>query len=314
MIHSEEPLHLLYTPVRNLNHLERLYLNQYLEIPLEEADIKTFNTHLDHVLKLWEERRTSIMGELNNTYMEKIAAILYGFSEYQYNINFSNDCSIDDMIYFLFNSKVGDCVEMSNSAALLGRLAGIPSRVVTGFLAAEGLQTPAHLRGLYSLRNSIPLLREYPFEELFLVTDAHGHSWPQFYIPDYGWLDFEATQFAIPPIGLGDGNLRDVVIPMLDGEKVFYQVRAFPWRAVIHALVSLCVIALITAYLLRYGRELVLFLLTHQGGIKGARALYLLLLSRLAADGKPIKAVSNTAPEYAELFNEGKNSSNNNLD
>jgi hypothetical protein len=234
--------------------------------------------------------------------MEKILAILTGFSDYQYNVSDNDDSSIAALKDFLLNTKDGDCVEFSNTLALLGRLAGIPSRVVTGYLAAESLQTPAHLRGLAALRSKIPALKEFPFEDLYLVTDAHSHAWTQFYLPDYGWLDFEATSFAIPPIGFGDGNLRDVVIPLLDGNKVFSPVRAFPWRAVLRALGFLALFALLAAYALRYGREMWLSIGVRRGGRQGARSLYLLLLSRLAAEGKPIKPASKTAAEYAELF------------
>jgi hypothetical protein len=150
------------------------------------------------------------------------------------------------------------------------------------------------------------VLQEFPFDDLFLVTDAHGHSWPQFYVPDYGWLDFEATSFAIPPMGSGDANMRDVVIPLFDETQVFSQVRAFPWRAVLRTLAFILILALLIAYAVRYGREAVLYLGAAKGGPKGARSLYLLLLARLAADGKPIKPVSKTAPEYAKLFSDAE--------
>jgi len=283
--------------------MERFNLAPYLDFPLEEADREVFNTHLNRVMEQWEERRERVMrNDERNDYMERIAAILMSFSDYQYNVNINNQSSIADMINFLVNTKDGDCVEFSNSAALLGRLAGIPSRVVTGYLAAQSLQTTAHLRGLAALRSRIPVLREFPFNELYLVTDAHGHSWPQFYVPDYGWLDFEATAFAIPPTGLGDGNMRDVVIPLIDENQVFSPVRAFPWRVVLRTLVTLAILALVSAYALRYGREAALRMGVRRGGRAGARSLYLLLLARLAADGRPIKPVSKTAPEYALLF------------
>ncbi|MDR3019730.1 MAG: transglutaminase-like domain-containing protein, partial [Treponema sp.] len=225
-----------------------------------------------------------------------------GFSRYQYNLSYDDIYSIDAIKYFLFDSTEGDCVEFSNSLALLGRLAGIPSRVVTGYLAAEGLQTNAHLRGLRSLRERIPLLQEFPFENLFMVTNLHGHSWTQFYIPGYGWLDIEATAFAIPPVGMGDFNTWDVVIPMIHENRTFSNVRKFPWLAVLRAAGVLACTALVLAYALRYGRELALFLNARHGGRSGARSLYLLLLARLAADGKPIKPASKTATEYLELF------------
>jgi hypothetical protein len=201
-------------------------------------------------------------------------------------------------------------VEFSNAAALLGRIAGIPSRVVTGYLASEGLQNEAHLQGLAVLREKIPVLQQFPFNDLYMVTDMHSHSWVQFYIPDYGWLDFEATSFAIPPIGGGNSGTWDVVIPLIDETKVFSPIRNIPWGAVIRVSLILASLALFSAYALRYGREVVLFFGVKRGGREGARSLYLLLLARLAADGKPIKPASKTALEYAELFpGTGKESS-----
>ncbi|MDR2953047.1 MAG: transglutaminase-like domain-containing protein [Treponema sp.] len=301
-IHVDDPLDLITLPVRGLTKQEEAELSPYLEFPLEEADGEVFKARLNRVLESWKERRESVMGEGSNEYMEKIIAILLGFSDFQYDANAGGAGAISDLTYFLLESKEGNCVEFSNTAALLGRLAGIPSRVVTGYLASHGLQTAAHLRGLAALRSGIPLLRDFPFEDLFLVTDAHSHSWAEFYVPDYGWIDFEATQFAIPPLGLGDANMRDVVIPRLDENKVFSSVRAFPWRAVFRVLAFVLVLALVSAYALRYSRELVLYFGARRGGRRGARSLYLLLLSRLAAEGKPIKPASKTASEYSKLF------------
>ena len=302
-VHVNDPLDLLGAPVRQeLTLSERSRLSRYLEIPLESADRQIFDAHLANIKHRWEADRARIMGDLRNDYMETILAILLSFSEYQYNVNTNHYSSVADMIQFLTVTREGDCVEFSNTAALLGRLAGIPSRVVTGFLAAHGLQTPAHLRGLAALRSRIPILQEFPFDDLILVTDAHGHSWTQFYVPEFGWLDFEATAFAIPPTGLGDGNLRDVVIPLFDENRLFAPVRAFPWQPVLRTMLFLAFLSLVGAYVLRYGREFALGMSARRGGRAGARSLYLLLLARLAADGKPIKPVSKTAPEYARLF------------
>jgi hypothetical protein len=311
-----EPLELVLSGVRDLSAGEKNALAPYLEIPLTGTDLAVFGGYLDEALEDWQDKRGDYLrsifswggawGVEKNTsrYMEEILAILVSFKSYQYNVSDNDDSSIAALTEFLLNTKDGDCVEFSNTVALLGRLAGIPSRVVTGYLAAESLQTPAHLRGLAALRSKIKVLQEFPFEDLYLVTDAHSHSWTQFYVPDYGWLDFESTSFAIPPLGMGNGNLRDVVIPLIDDTQVFSQVRAFPWRAVLRAVVSLLTAALLCAYLARYGREILLRIAARRGGRKGARSLYLLLLARLAADGKPIKPASKTAVEYAELFGE----------
>jgi hypothetical protein len=74
---------------------------------------------------------------------------------------------------------------------------------------------------------------------------------------------------------------------------------------VLRVLAIVLVLALAGAYVLRYCREAILFFRARYGGRRGARSLYLLLLARLAAEGKPIKPVSKTAPEYSKLFPEG---------
>ena len=301
-IYPDDPLILFRTPGRELRTIERSNLATYLELSIPEADKEIFQIHLDRVMESRKERRGPLTRGQYNEHIDKILAILEGFSDFQYHVNSDDDSTIANLIHFLVNTKNGDCVEFSNTAALLGRLAGIPSRVVTGYLASEDLQTAAHLQGLASLRNMIPILQDFPFEDLFLVTDSHGHSWTQFYIPDYGWLDFETTSYAIPPISSGDANLRDVVIPQMDGDRLFSSVRAFPWRVVFRTLAFFALLALFAAYALRCGREALLASKARQGGRDGAHALYLLLLARLAAEGKPIKPASKTAPEYAKLF------------
>jgi len=314
----DDPLRLINIPSRPFNIFEENDLAQYFLIPLDRSDIEIFNNFLNNAVNNWNDNREDIIRnnryfweifseraenpEPVNEHIEKLAAILMSFTEYQYNLSYNDSHTIETLKEFLLFTKEGDCVEFSNTFAILGRLAGLPSRVVTGFLAAEGLQTTAHLRGLSSLREQIPVLQQFPFNDLYMVTNLHSHSWTQFYIPDYGWLDFEATSFAIPPLGNGDFNTWDVVIPLIDEERIFSNIRKFPWYAVLRSAGMLAVFALVLAYVLRYGRELVLFLGARSGSRNGARSLYLLLLARLAADGQPIKPASKTAHEYSELF------------
>jgi hypothetical protein len=317
--HDGDPLELVGFPIREMNTSERSRLSPYLELTLSEDDMALFSAYLDSALEDWRENSELIIqndrylfslfqGAFRRSgasdYMEKILALLLYFRTYQYDLQNNDDSSVGNLKNFLFETKNGDCVEFSNSLALLGRLAGIPSRVVTGYLAAQSLQTMAHLRGLAALQSQIPVLQRFPFRVLYLVTNMHAHSWTQFYIPDYGWLDFEATAFAIPPIGSGDFNSWDVVIPIIDPTRTFATRRPFPWRPVLRAIALLLALALAGAYCLRYGREAVLLFGAKRGGREGARSLYLLLLARLAAEGKPIKPASKTALEYSDLFPE----------
>jgi hypothetical protein len=282
---------------REPNDREKAQYAESLDAALAKNDFAIFEAHLRGALEAAEKDENNAGG-----YFGKILAILKSFETFQYNAGYTEDASIPALVDFLTYTKEGDCTEFSNTAAILGRLAGIPSRVVTGFLASEGLQTRAHLRGLAVLRNQIKLLQEFPFEDLFLVTTAHRHSWVQFWMPDYGWIDFETTSFAIPPIGMGDANNRDVVIPIFEKEPEITPLRSFPWRPVLRALGILAAAAALAAYALRYGRELILLRRARNRGIKAARALFGLLLMRLAAEGKPIKLPFQTSAEYSYLF------------
>ncbi len=265
---------------------EKRDLSDYLSITLDDTAAAPFQAYLDAVLQ-------PDMGP-----GEKIIQILRGFSEYQYEIGFEEDVSVDAMGYFLDISRSGDCTEFSNTAAILGRMAGIPSRVVTGYLASEGLQTFSHLQGLYHLQQNIPLLQQFDLEELFLVTSAHRHSWTQFYLPDYGWIDFETTQFAIPPEAGGDPNSQDVVIPLIEDRTIKGREFAVPWRLLGQTALMLILLLIVGIYSYRYGRELYLRRISLRDGREGLLAAEKLLVILLANEGVRLKRKSETPGEY----------------
>lgn len=92
--------------------------------------------------------------------------------------------------YFLFYLGEGHCEYFASALAVLARAAGLPSRVATGF-------SPGNYNTLTSL---------------FEVYEYHAHAWTQIYIPEFGWLTFDAT----PPSAIvsetyppGLGKMRD---------------------------------------------------------------------------------------------------------
>ena len=122
-VHPEDPFDLLSVPVRDLSSREKANLAPYLELSLADPDRAVFSAHLDRVLENWELRRNDIMGDFRNEYIEKILAILLGFSDFQYNVTDNNTHTIAHLVDFMVNTKDGDCVEFSNTAALLARFA-----------------------------------------------------------------------------------------------------------------------------------------------------------------------------------------------
>ena len=276
----------------DLSVAERSALAPYLEVPFDGETLAGFEQYVAEVT-------AGAAG-----YFDRIDAILRSFDTCQYEIGFTDDVSVDHLELFLFETRTGDCTEFSNTAAILGRIAGIPSRVVTGWLGTKSLQTDVHRRGLQSLREVIEPLQEFPLDQLYLITTAHRHSWTQYYLPSYGWIDIEATQFAIqPPPELGATG-QDVVIPIIQIEDRLDRDFQFPWLLVLRLAGALAIAGVAGAYAWRYGREGILAMAARAPTRHGLRARASLLYMRLAADGYAVKSPVETAREYAERYPE----------
>lgn len=282
--------------IRELSNVELQKLSDYLSVPLENGLVEGFRSYTDQNVNMEEP------------YMDRLLSILQGFSTYQYKLGYTEDVSVKRMEYFINEEKEGDCTEFSNSTAILARLAGIPSRVVTGYLASKYLQTPMHKKGLMVLMQSIELLSEFPLEDLILVTTAHRHSWTQVYIPDIGWIDIEPTSYAIPPPMNMNFNNADLVIPIIsDKERTIRPGFEFPWLTALFIFLFFSVGIVISIYLYRYIKEAVLFLrFKNKNDIKALKAIYQLLLMKLAESGYSIKPSSKTIIEYSEVYTELK--------
>jgi transglutaminase-like putative cysteine protease len=82
----------------------------------------------------------------------------------------------DDLEQFLFHRRVGFCGHYAASFATLMRLAGVPARVVVGYLGGE-------------------------YNELghfFLVRQADAHAWCEVWLPGNGWTRVDPTTAVAP--------------------------------------------------------------------------------------------------------------------
>jgi transglutaminase-like putative cysteine protease len=82
---------------------------------------------------------------------------------------------------FLFESKRGYCEHYASSFAILMRLAGIPSRVVTGYQGGE----------------------INPLDGFMTLRQSDAHAWVEVYLNKKGWVRVDPTA-AIPP-----GNIEN---------------------------------------------------------------------------------------------------------
>jgi hypothetical protein len=154
--------------------------------------------------------------------------------------------------------------------------------------------------GLLSLKEQVEHLNDYSLDDLYLVTTAHRHSWVQYYMPGYGWVDFETTAYAIPPMGSGDPNSMDVVIPILENQEQLVQRFVIPWGLILRSALIVTAVVLVALYSLRYGTEAYLGHLVNTKKDKALPAMYQLLLMKLATCGYEIKRPSETPLEYSE--------------
>ncbi len=140
---------------------------RYMQIPADlPGELRTIAEEI--------ERGTSSKTEI----LTRIEAFL------AYNYTYSID--VDDLALrmgeqqradfaysFLFQAETGYCVHFATSFILLARLTGVPARYATGFYTRipQGQTTTT-------------------------VTGLSAHAWPEVYLEDRGWVNWEATPAA----------------------------------------------------------------------------------------------------------------------
>lgn len=76
--------------------------------------------------------------------------------------------------HFLFEQRAGFCEQFATSLAVMGRMAGVPTRLVTGFVPGD-----------YN-----------PFSGLYEVKGKHAHAWVEAWMPKHGWITMDPTPGA----------------------------------------------------------------------------------------------------------------------
>ena len=154
---------------------------------------------------------------------------------------------------FASKDRTGYCQQFSGTMALMLRMVGIPTRVVTGFSAGA---------------------RDSGIDDRFLVSDFDAHSWVEVYFTGIGWVPFEPTPASAPAssqIGEDDFARSGALAAELDrGQKDPSRRRAadpdagagasgdgFPWMALPIGFVALgLAVAVPAAWRLRRFRSL----------------------------------------------------------
>lgn len=164
------------TPEINLRMLERAarkpippQFANYLELPRLSSRVRTFALDTTKGATTYHAKMLKLR--------DKLAA------DYPYKLDIASPAAgaetTDD---FLFVQKAGFCQQFATALAVTGRLNGVPTRLVTGFVPGD-----------YN-----------PFTGLWEVKGKHAHAWVEAWLPGLGWTTFDATPSSWMP-GF-DGN------------------------------------------------------------------------------------------------------------
>jgi hypothetical protein len=99
---------------------------------------------------------------------------------YAYTLNLTWDPGRQPLSTFLFDARKGHCEYFASAMAILLRAAGVPTRLVNGFLMGE-----------YN-----------PVTGGYIIRGSDAHSWVEVYVPGRGWIEFDPT-----PSGPSRGEL-----------------------------------------------------------------------------------------------------------
>jgi len=138
---------------------------------------------------------TRLTTELSDPYEIMKTLELYLRANYRYTLNTNEvDIEKDFVENFLFVEEQGYCTYFATSLAVMGRVAGVPTRYVEGFISSDFLD----------------------YEGFYEVSANRAHAWTEAYIEGQGWVRFEAT----PAYLNGDEVVTDdILIDSLDSER-----------------------------------------------------------------------------------------------
>ncbi|SDN57517.1 Transglutaminase-like enzyme, putative cysteine protease [Halomonas shengliensis] len=130
--------------------------------------------------RLWRET-----GGAPRAYLEALMA-RFGEAPFRYTLTPPRLTSRDRVDEFLFESRAGYCTHYASAMAVLARAAGLPARIVAGFLGGE----------------------RHP-DGHFTVRDYDAHAWVEVWL-DGGWQRLDPTAAIAPErIEQGAGAIED---------------------------------------------------------------------------------------------------------
>jgi transglutaminase-like putative cysteine protease len=168
-----------------LSDAHNIWYQVYSRLELPSPDLDTANEFVEPLTREWrgiylqlprtdprvaELAHEITKGELSPSVQARLLE-KYLRTRYGYTLELPQFEPADPLAYFLFHRKKGHCEYFASSMAVMLRLLGIPSRVVTGFQS-----------GVYN-----------PISSSQLIRSSDAHSWVEAWLPHRGWTTFDPT-------------------------------------------------------------------------------------------------------------------------
>jgi Transglutaminase-like superfamily/TgpA N-terminal domain/Domain of unknown function (DUF4129) len=197
-IDSDDSLYLRFPVARRLQYEVLSEIPDRGPMPASLNEPDKMNPDISRYLQLPNELdpqitklAADITGKGKST-LEKAALVeAYLKRNYKYTLDLTWAPGPDPVSTFLFDAKSGHCEYFASSMALLLRAAGIPTRLINGFLMGE-----------YN-----------PVGQDYIVRESDAHSWVEVYVADRGWIEFDPTP---PDLSHHEGGLSQQISHYLD--------------------------------------------------------------------------------------------------
>jgi hypothetical protein len=118
-----------------------------------------------------EQLAAEITANGKSTFDKALLVEGYLKRHYAYTLDLNWKSGPQPLSTFLFEKKAGHCEYFASAMAILLRTAGIPTRLINGFLTGE-----------YN-----------PVSHDYIIRQSDAHSWVEVYIPGRGWTEFDPT-------------------------------------------------------------------------------------------------------------------------
>jgi len=126
--------------------------------------------------RAWAEELRSRYGEGNEADAAIMSAVLDQYNaSFRYSLK-TTIANVDSVDHFMFDSQTGFCEHFASSFVFLMRAAGIPARVVVGYLGGE-----------YN-----------PEQNYYIVRQRDAHAWTEVWQPGLGWQQVDPTAAVAP--------------------------------------------------------------------------------------------------------------------